>query len=266
MNPHSPQTASVLIIDDEGHARRNLELALEEFSDWRLAASCDNTTKAAAILANQDVDLVLLDIRMPTQNGLDFAKELCRRPRPPLIAFVTAYDDHAIEAFDLFAIDYLLKPFDDQRFALLLARARSMLDLRERMMYSQAVEHFIADQSASQSGRKPPRLSYFSVRSVGSVERIPVDEVAWIKSAGNYIELHLANRVVLHRCAMNEIENRLPSHEFLRLHRTAIVRRAVLRRLMVHQDSTYSAEIAGGEILPVSARYLADIKQELAQS
>ncbi|MEZ5891859.1 MAG: LytTR family DNA-binding domain-containing protein [Parvularculaceae bacterium] len=267
MQSATPQTkpkASALIVDDEHHARRNLELALADMPGWRLAGSCESTAQARNILARDDVDLVLLDIKMPVQNGLDFSRELLQRKRPPLVAFVTAYDKHAVEAFDLFAIDYLLKPFDDHRFALLLARAHSMLELRDRSIYSEAVDNFMTDRAAILQGDEAPNLAYISVRSVGSIERIPIDEVIWIKSAGNYLELHLANRVVMHRCTMNAIERRLPAGEFLRLHRTTIARRTALRRLINYRDSTHSAEIAGGEILPVSERYLDGLRRELA--
>lgn len=253
-----------MIVDDEAHARRNLELALVDFPDWRLAASCDNTTSAESILARHDIDLVLLDIKMPGQSGLDLARTLCLRPRPPIIAFVTAYEEHALDAFDLFAIDYILKPFDDQRFAALIARARTMLDIRRRVNYSHAVENFVADQSAARRGQQAPHLSYISVRSIGSIERIPVDEVDMIKSAGSYVELHLSGRIVMHRCSMNALETRLPLRDFIRLHRTAIARRTILRRLLVHKDHTYSVEISGGRILPVSPRYISDIRKLLA--
>jgi len=250
-----------LIVDDEPLARQNLAAALALHPGWTLAGQCASVTEARPWLVRQPVDLVLLDIRMPGESGIDFAGELALRADAPCIAFVTAYDDRAIDAFDLFALDYLLKPFDDARFARLIERVETMLSYRAAM--AQAVAAFADDQGRRCAGQAPPPLEFLTIRSIGMVERIPINEVEWIGTAGNYVELHLPGRSVLHRCALCEIERRLPPAEFLRIHRTAIVRRQRLRGLVVDGADKYRATMASGAQPPVSEQHVDAVRREL---
>lgn len=259
MTSQAPHTA--LIVDDEALARSNLQLALAEHPGWRCAGSCMNAAEARVALAEREVDLLLLDIQMPRQNGLSLAAELCRGAKPPLIVFVTAFDEHALSAFDVFALDYLLKPFDDQRFAAMLARAEQMLRLRQGASYAESMAGLLHERESLASGRPCPALDALIVRSVGSVERIALTEVEWIAAAGNYVELHLPGRLVLHRSTLGALEARLPGRDFLRVHRTALVRRDAIAALAVTGDSTYEARLRSGAQVPVSERYVKEVRR-----
>ena len=144
---------NALIVDDEALARSNLQLALAEHPDWRCVGACASAAEARVALAQREVDLLLLDIQMPRQNGLAFAAELAQQPGAPLVVFVTAYDEHALSAFDVFALDYLLKPFDDQRFAAMLGRAEQMLGLKQgAALQAEALQAFVREQHSRAAG------------------------------------------------------------------------------------------------------------------
>lgn len=192
----------LLIVDDEPLARRNLERALDDHPDWEVAASCQSGEEARAWLeTGHKVQLVLFDIRMPGEGGLALARYLCGLANQPLIAFVTAYDEYAIDAFELFALDYLQKPFSDEQLTQLLGRAKAMSELRVRAN-GDLLRALVGDLSARETAASPPLLKYFTVRSIGSVERIALEDVLSIRGAGNYVELRLRDRIVLHRASL----------------------------------------------------------------
>lgn len=251
---------TALIVDDEALARSNLQLALAEHPNWRCAGACVSAAEARLALAQRPVDLLLLDIQMPRQHGLSFASELCRLAAPPLVVFVTAYDEHALSAFDVFALDYLLKPFDDQRFAQMLARAEQTLQLRQLAGYVESMGGFLHERQQLLDGRPRPELQALIVRSVGAMEKIATADIEWIGAAGNYVELHLAERVVLHRSTLSALEQRLPAGQFMRVHRTVVVRNTAITALHVTGDSTYEARLRSGEMVPVSERFVKDVR------
>ncbi|NYE63204.1 two-component system LytT family response regulator [Duganella sp. 1224] len=242
-----------IIVDDEAPGRANLRLALQEQPGWQLQAECDSAAAARDALARAPADVVFLDIQMPRESGLELARELGRQPAPPLIIFVTAYNTHAVDAFEVHALDYLLKPIDDRRLAQAIERANAMLGLRQHDAYRAAL-HGYAAATHTQA------MDSFHVRSVGNIEQVRVRDVLWLQAAGNYVELHLAQRTVLHRLPLSRVEQLLRPDEFLRVHRTAIVRRDQVRRLSVVGDGRHEVTLACGAQLAVSARHLQDLK------
>ena len=253
----------LLIVDDEPLARRNLAHALGGHPDWEVAGSCQSAEEARAWLeAGHAVDLVLLDIRMPGEGGLALARYLSGLASPPLIAFVTAYDEYAINAFELFALDYLQKPFSDERLAQLLGRAKAMSELRVHAN-GNLLGALVGDLCARDMGAPPPLLECFTVRSIGSIERIALEDVLSIRGAGNYVELRLRDRTVLHRASLGAINLRLPQDQFLQVHRTAIVRRDELGSLKTDGRERYWLELRCGGSISVSARYLASVRAEI---
>lgn len=245
-----------LIVDDEAPSRANLRMALAAHPDWVLAAECGSAACARAALENHSIDAILLDIQMPAESGLALAREISRMAAPPLIIFVTAYGEHAIEAFEVHALDYLLKPLDDARLAQTVERATAMLRQRQREAYGAAVRDYIDAGDAQ-------RIGHLNVRSVGRIERILVDEILWVESAGNYVELHLAARTVLHRITLNRLEALLPAEAFLRVHRSAIVRRDQIASLETNGEGSYRLTLRSGGAVPVSERYLAALRASM---
>jgi two-component system LytT family response regulator len=242
-----------LIVDDELPGRANLRLAMAAHAGWELAAECDGAPAARAALAAGNVDVVFLDIRMPGESGLVLAREISRMQEPPLVVFVTAHGEHALDAFDVHALDYLLKPVSDARLAQAVERTAALLRQRQREAYGAALRDYV-DGAAEQP------LGHVNVRSVGRIERIDIADILWIESAGNYVELHLAARTVLHRITLNKLEALLPPGAFIRVHRGAIVRRDQIARLDTTGDGTYRLLLRCGGTVAVSERYLAAVK------
>ncbi|MES2048187.1 MAG: LytTR family DNA-binding domain-containing protein [Pseudomonadota bacterium] len=251
----------ILIVDDELPALTNVQYVLHNHPGWQLIASCHSTAQARAILQAESVDLLLLDIEMPTQSGLDFARELSLASQAPLIVFITAYNKHAVAAFELFALDYLLKPFDDERFAAMMARAEQGIVTRQIVNQSAALKDYFGDQDATLSGEKSPTLSHVVVRSMGRTERIDVNEIIWIGTAANYVEIHIDGRVILHRTTISSMEVRLPPERFLRLHRTAIVNLGAIRSLEIGEDGVYLVGLSNKDKVRVNESSVKRIKQ-----
>jgi two-component system LytT family response regulator len=245
-----------LIVDDEAPSRTNLRLALAAYPDWILVAECDGAAPARARLASGDIDVVFLDIQMPADSGLALARELSRMGEPPLIVFVTAHGEHAIDAFEVHALDYLLKPVSDARLAQAVERGAAMLRHRQRAAFGAALRDYVSNDL----GQGTTLLKHVNVRSVGRIERIRVSDILWIASAGNYVELHLASRTILHRITLNRFEALLPADDFLRVHRGAIVRRDQVASLATTGDGTYELTLRCGGKVAVSERYLAALK------
>ncbi|WP_332854967.1 LytR/AlgR family response regulator transcription factor [Duganella sp. S19_KUP01_CR8] len=266
-NHASPSTArpkTVLIVDDEQPAIANLEWLLARRPQWRLLESCRSSEQARARLRAGPVDLILIDIQMKGQSGLAFARELCQRPGAPLIVFVTAYDEQVLGAFDIFALDYMLKPCDDERFDLMLRRAALMLELNQQAAMNSAVQAYLRDRAADEAGYSAPALQQVVVRTAAGLERIAIDDVMWLGAAGNYVELHLAGRVVLHRGTITAIVERLPEQEWVRVHRTAVVRRSAIAGLRSDSDGYDAVRLTQGDTVRVSARYLKQVQAMFA--
>jgi two-component system LytT family response regulator len=252
-------TVRYLIVDDELPSRANLRLALGAHPDWLLVAECDGTAAARAALATEDVDVIFLDIQMPAESGLVLARDVSRLRTPPLIVFVTAYSEHAVDAFEVHALDYLLKPLNDARLGQAVERIGAMLGQRQREAYGAALRDYV-DAGA---GLAQQRLERINVRSVGRIEQILVADILWVESAGNYVELHLAGRTVLHRITLNRLEQLLAPADFLRVHRSAIVRRSEIARLDTVGDGGYRLTLRCGATVAVSERYLGGLKSAM---
>ena len=244
-------TIHYIIVDDELPGRVNLRLAMGDHPDWVLEGECDGVASARAALVGGKVDVVFLDIQMPGQSGLKLAREISCSDEPPLIIFVTAYSEHALDAFDVHALDYVLKPVDEARLAQAVERATAMLG--QRQLHGAALRRYVDADGA-------PGAKYISVRSVGRIEQVSVSDILRIESAGNYVELRLAGRTVLHRMALSRIERLLPPGEFLRVHRGSIVQRDQIARLETTGDGTYQLTLRCGDVVAVSERYAGALK------
>lgn len=245
-----------LIVDDEAPSRTNLRLALDAHAGWTLVAACDGADAARAAIAVHEPDVIFLDIQMPGESGIALARDIAKLHAPPLIVFVTAYSEHAIDAFEVHALDYLLKPLDDARLAHAVARIETMLRQRQREAYAAALRDYVDPDGAR-------HMKHINVRSIGSIEQVRIDDILWIESAGNYVELHLAARAILHRITLNRIETLLDDGEFVRVHRGAIVRREQIASLATTGDGTYQLTLRCGGVTAVSERYLAALKSIL---
>jgi len=248
-----------LIVDDEAPGRINLRLAMEAHPGWILAAECASAAAARAALAARPADaqvqVIFLDIRMPGEDGLALARELARRPEPPLVIFVTAFSAHAVDAFDVHALDYLLKPVSDARLAQAVERAEALLRHGQRAAYGNALRSY-----AERSSDDAAWLDRISVRSVGRVEQVRVDDILWVEAAGNYVNLCLAARQVLHRLPLSRLETLLDPSVFVRVHRGTIVRRDQIGTLATVGDGSYRLTLRCAAQVAVSERYVGAIR------
>lgn len=209
--------ARCLIVDDEAPARAELRFLLQSFDDIQVVGEASNADEAAVLLDSLDYDLVLLDIRMPGGTGLDLARRLGGREDPPAIVFTTAYPDYAVEAFDLAAADYLVKPFDEERLGRALRRALGTPDADEPAPVTTPVA--------------PPQESRIAVQRNGRTVLIDPGTIVYASASRGYSYLKLADDRVLTTYTLAELERRL-GHRFFRSHRSYLVNLRHVRELM----------------------------------
>ena len=253
-----------LIVDDEELGRKNLFLALSDYPNWQVVAQVASVDIARGVLATQDIDVLFLDIQMPRETGLVLAHELATGEKTPLVIFVTAYNEHAVEAFELHALDYLLKPLDDKRLARALERVETMLKLRQQANYAIALRAYVTDEEIKAKNLTREYWQQVSVRSIGKIESILLAEVFWIEAQGNYMQLHLEHRQVLYRASMNQLEKRIDPKDFLRIHRSTIVRIDQIQSLCALNSGAYELQLRCGDSLSVSEKHTSKVKEVLS--
>lgn len=245
----------VLIADDELLARQRLEDLLEKFADVECIASVDNGNKAVAAIRNLEPDLVLLDVQMPGLSGMQVVREIGSAAMPATI-FVTAYDKYAIEAFDAAALDYLLKPFTNQRFEAAMTRALRQQHLMHASELStrlgKALHSFGLNMPEVQPREAPARYQErIAVESRSQVRVIHVDEIDYITASGVYAELHVGDKTHVVRDSMQALEGRLDPQKFFRIHRSAIVQLDRVDTLLRQAGSDYTLRLKSGVQLMV---------------
>jgi two-component system LytT family response regulator len=249
----------VLIADDEPLARERLRMLLAGETWLQIVAECQNGTEAIAAIDRLHPDLVFLDVQMPGATGFEVI-EAVRPDRMPLIVFVTAFDKYALRAFDVHALDYLLKPFDRERFGQSLARARQQLerpgngDLERRLL------------ALVQDLRAAPRLERFVIKSGGRVFFVRADEIDWIEAAGNYVKLHVGRDAHLFRETMSTLESRLDPDTFFRIHRSHIVNIERVKELQPWFNGEYVVFLRSGTRLTLSRGYREKLQERIGRS
>jgi len=241
MNSESP--LRILIADDGALARQRIEDLLAELRDVRVVASVGTGEAAARAVRECAPDIAFLDVRMPGLSGMDVVREV-GRDAMPVTVFVTAHDSHALDAFELAAVDYLLKPFSDERFAQALTRARRQHELRRLQAMTGYAERI-------------------AVESRGQVQLIPVAEIDHILASGHYAELHSGTRTWLMRERMDQLEQRLDPSRFFRVHRSAFVQLDRVTSLLKEGGGDYSVILRSGAQLSVSRSRVEALERRL---
>jgi two-component system, LytTR family, response regulator len=226
----------VVIADDEPLARQRIEDLLEKESDLELAGVSESGPEAVEMVRSLRPDLLFLDVQMPGITGTEVAAEIGEEELPPTI-FVTAYSDYAVKAFDLAAVDYLVKPFDDERFAQALQRARA------------AIQRADDERAAEQQHQYLERIA---VESRGQVRAVPVEKIDFIAADGPYAELHAGPNTWVIRERMHQLEQRLDPALFFRIHRSAIVRIDRIETFLKKTGGDYAVRLKDGTELSVS--------------
>ena len=243
-------TIRALIVDDEPIARRGIRRHLTSEPDVEVVGECGDGAAAVAAIADLRPDLVLLDVQMPEVGGFDVV-EAVGVDRMPAVIFVTAFDQYAVRAFDVHAIDYVLKPIDPQRFALALARAREQLASPR----DEASDRIAAALEAL--GRAAPRCyaKRLAIRSDGRVVLVDVREIDRVEAAGNYVEVHTGARALLMRETLANLEARLDPERFVRVSRSAIVNADRIRELHPTFNGDFVVVLRDGTEVAGSRRY-----------
>lgn len=219
-------TLRTLIVDDEPLARERVRMMLGPHEDVTIVGECSDGRQAVTAVRDLRPDLLFLDVQMPGLDGFGVLQELHDDPLP-YVVFVTAHDRYAIQAFDVHALDYVLKPFSADRFGLALDRARAALGRRDGAAVDQSqLQTLLASLTAGQ--REKQRLV---VKSSGRVFFVKVDEIDWIEAEGNYVRLHMGTQSHLLRETMKGMEAVLDAERFIRIHRSTIVNADRIREL-----------------------------------
>jgi two-component system LytT family response regulator len=257
----------VLIVDDEPLARRGIRARLKAFSDVTVLEECPDGDSALNAIGKLSPDLVFLDVQMPGMSGFDMLARLPAESLPSII-FLTAYDQYALRAFEVHALDYLLKPIDDERFASAVERARRQIRLRNASVLEDRLrgllEEIRSSGTAAELGPKGATESEikqeeyadrFAVRTGTRITFVLADEIDWIEAAGDYASLHVGNRTHLLRETLNNLEARLDPARFVRVHRSTIIQAARIRELDALPNREFRIRLVDGKELKASRSY-----------
>ena len=244
-----------VIVDDEPLARRGIRAHLKEERDIEIIAECGNGREAVQVIERQAPDLVFLDVQMPELDGFGVLASLKQEPLPALI-FVTAYDKYALRAFEVHALDYLLKPFDSERFTRALERARAQLERRSISDLSHRLQSLIDDLRTNQ--KYAERLV---IKTAGRIFFLGVEEIDWIEAADNYVRLHAGTETHLLRETMNSLESKLDPNRFLRVQRSTIINVRRIKELHPLFRGEYEIVLRDGTRLASGRGYRARLQE-----
>jgi two-component system, LytTR family, response regulator len=248
--PDSPLAPiRVVIVDDEPLARDCVRLALESDPDFVLVAECGDGRAAVDAITRHRPDLVFLDVQMPGLDGFEVI-DAVGSDRMPAVVFVTAFDAYAVRAFRTHALDYLLKPFDDERFAETRRRARQLLSERHTGETERRLAALLAGHSYA---------TRLLVRHGDRLEFLPVTEVDWFEAAGNYVRAHVGTHSEQIRITLARLLDRLDPAAFARIHRSTVVNLGRVQAMYPWYGGDYTAVLTDGRELRVSRHYRAGL-------
>ncbi len=255
-----------IIVDDEPEAREGVAQLLRQDPEVEIVALCANGLQALEVLEEKKPDLLLLDIQMPQVNGFEVLNSLPSQYRLEVI-FITAYDEYTLQAFEVHAVDYLLKPFTDERFykALNFAKVRINQQLLEKQHLR--LDLLLKQQSVgNKEGSLIPSVSAnhlksrLAVKAEGRVHLLPYAKILWVEAYDYYIKVHTPERYFLLRDSMKNMEKNLPDDQFARIHKSSIVNLAYVQEVNTNGQHEFEVTLDNGTILKVSRNYKERIK------
>lgn len=245
-----------LIVDDEPLARRGVVLRLRKSKDVEVIGECADGESAVKKILELSPDVVFLDVQMPGMNGFEVLRAL-PSGNLPAVVFLTAYEQHAVRAFEVHALDYLLKPVDDERFAAALDRVRKGMSAASKMTMAERLLEMLAQNSGKY-------VSRFTVKTGSRIQVVPVDDILWIGAAGDYAELHAGNRAHLLRETMSALEEKLDPAKFMRIHRSRIVRSDGIVELRSIENREFTVKLCDGSEHRSSRTYADQVEKWMA--
>ena len=248
-----------LVVDDEPMARERVLSLLQQESDVEVVGECADGAQAINAIQQHAPDLVFLDVQMPGVDGFGVIQAISAE-RMPTVIFVTAYDEYALRAFEVHALDYLLKPFGRDRFQETLKHVRSSLERRRAGDLGRRLLALVNDIKP-----EAPKVDRLVVKSGGRVFFLRTEDIDWIEAAGNYVRLHLGEESHLFRETMNRMESRLDSRRFVRIHRSRIVNTERIKELQPWFNGEYVVILRNGQRLPLSRGYRDKLQEQLGK-
>jgi two-component system LytT family response regulator len=248
------------VVDDEPIARERILSLLQSENDVEVIGQCADGVQAVSAIQQQAPDLVFLDVQMPGCDGFGVIQNI-GADRMPTVVFVTAYDEYALRAFEVHALDYLLKPFGKDRFQETLKHARESLERRRAGDLGRRLLALVHDLKPEQQ-----RLDRLVVKSGGRVFFLRTEEIDWIEAAGNYVRLHLGEENHLFRETMNGMESRLDTRRFVRIHRSRIVNTERIKELQPWFNGEYVVILRNGTRLTLSRGYREKLQEQLGKA
>jgi two-component system LytT family response regulator len=240
-----------IIVDDEPLARDRLRSLLASHRDVDVVAECASGRDAVRAITTEKPDLVFLDIQMPEMDGFEVLESIGHQDLP-VIVFVTAYDAYAIKAFEVHAMDYLLKPFDRERFEISLDRARAMI---RQGRFGDINRQLMSLLEAAKPGPRQSSVERLVLKSGGRVFFLRVEEIDWIEAAGNYVRLHAGKETHVMRESMNSLEQRLDPDRFIRIHRSTMINIERVKELRPLFHGDYEVTLQDGARVTLSRSY-----------
>jgi two-component system LytT family response regulator len=251
-----------IVVDDEKPARVRLLELLNREADIDVIGTAANGREAVELIREARPELIFLDVQMPVLDGFGVLQEF-PLDELPVVIFVTAYDKYAIQAFDAHAIDYLLKPFSDQRFESAIKRARKYLGTQEAR--EQAEQLTAATEERRSVGARSGYLERLVVKASGNVTFLDVDDVDWIEAAGVYVHLHAGSKAHLYRSSVTQLLQRLDPRRFVRVHRSAAINTAKIRELRTRSHGDFTVVLQSGAEVAMSRGYRSGLESWLRQ-
>jgi two-component system, LytTR family, response regulator len=226
-----------IVVDDEPLAREGVILRLKRFQDFEVVAECEDGSSAIEKIAELSPDLVFLDVHMNDIDGFEVLRALPHESLPEVI-FLTAYEQHAVRAFEVCALDYLLKPIDDERFASAIERARGVFRSERKLRTAERLLRLLEHE--------PSHVTRFPVRIGTRIQVVRTKDVDWIAAAEDYVELHSKGSCYLLHETMKSMEEKLDPQQFLRIHRSRIVRLDLIQQAQSIDNREYLVKLADG--------------------
>lgn len=239
----------VLIVDDEALARNLMNSLIRRDPGLELVGSCSDGAEARREILRLKPDLVFLDIHMPKLNGVEVIESLAKMEQLPYVVFVTAFDQYAVRAFDVDALDYLMKPVDEERFQVAVERARNAIQQRRLQSLGAQIAELSGDHKPAEAAEEATHLI---VKKGEELIRLPAADIVWLEAASQYVRIHTRNNTYMMAESLNNYHRRLPGSLFTRIHRSAVVNRARLSRIFKKPNGVHALELDDGTVLSLA--------------
>ena len=258
-----------IVVDDEPAAREGVALLAQSDPDLKVVAVCSNGLQALDAIHEQRPHLVFLDIQMPRINGFELLNSL-EIPLRPEVIFITAYDEYTLKAFEVHAVDYLLKPFSDERFHRALQFAKERIRQKQILGEQSQMEALLEDQRKKAENSREANVvpsdqatGRLAVKAEGRVHLLPHQDIVWVEAFDYYVKIHVKGRFYLVRDSMKNMERNLPESHFVRIHKSSIVNLDHVKTL--NTEAGEEVQLTTGETLKVSRNYREQFKEKLSR-